>query len=172
MTVDSRCDTVATVTRQFCTFRIDSHLYGVDILDVKEINPVVEPIHIHHAPPEVIGFINIRGQIYLLLDLRLLLGFEPSTTDGASKVILFKSTVGEHFGILVDAIEDILSVNEDEIESQHKEEHKFSDDIRNKTGYLREGVCKLDKELLVLIKAKRLLPIIDQIMNVQREKLR
>ena len=130
----------AAITRQYCTFRIDTRLYGIDILDVKEINPMLKAVPIYHAPAEVTGFINVRGQIYLLLDLRLMLGCEANADDSAGKVILFKTTVGEHFGILVDAIEDMVSVNEEDIEQQHENEPKLSETDRPQIVSIREGV--------------------------------
>ena len=148
---------------------MDTRLYGIDILDVKEINPMLKAVPIYHAPAEVTGFINVRGQIYLLLDLRLILGCEAGTDDGAGKIILFKTTVGEHFGILVDAIEDMVNVDEEDIEQQHEDEHKSSEADSSQSGCIREGVCTLEKELLVIIKANRLLPIIDQYFQKHKQ---
>jgi purine-binding chemotaxis protein CheW len=156
----------ALMRRQFCTFRIDNRLYGIDILDVKEINPVPRVVHIYHAPPEVTGLINVRGQIYLLLDLRLMLGCEGSSRNGSEKIILFKSKVGEHFGILVDTIEDMVSVYENEIEQQFEDNYECSDADDLKGDVLAEGVCSLEKELLVIIKANRLLPMIDRCLDL------
>ncbi len=166
MAVNAKNKLVAAIQRQFCTFRIDNRLYGIDILKVKEINPVARAVHIYHAPPEVTGFINVRGQIYLLVDLRLLLGYEVGSRKGSEKIVLFKSKVGEHFGILVDTIEDMVSVNEDEIEQQFEDNHELSDVDDLKGGILVEGVCSLEKELLVVIKANRLLPMIDRCIDL------
>ena len=66
--------------RVFCTFRLDGHLYGVDVLDVKEVTTATTATPISHAPDEVMGLVNIRGQIYLALDLRRLLGW--ASVDG------------------------------------------------------------------------------------------
>ena len=159
----------AASIRQFCSFRIDKRLYGVDILDVKEINPRMEAVPIYHAPPEVTGFINVRGSIYLLLDLRLMLGCEKGADESNGKVILFKSSVGEHFGILVDSIEDMVSIAEKDIEQQHEDEHKSSKDDGHQSSSMREGVCTLEKELLVLIKARQLLSVIDKCIAIRRE---
>ena len=166
MAVNAKNKPATLMRRQFCTFRIDNRLYGIDILDVKEINPVPRVVHIYHAPPEVTGFINVRGQIYLLLDLRLMLGCEGSPRNGSEKIILFKTKVGEHFGILVDTIEDMVSVTENEIEQQFEDNHEFSDADDLKGGALAEGVCSLEKELLVVIKAIRLLPMIDRCLDL------
>ena len=60
--------------RLFCSFRVEGKLYGVDILDVKEVTTEMMYTRIAHAPDEVLGLVNIRGHIHLALDLRRLLG--------------------------------------------------------------------------------------------------
>ena len=64
-----------TEMHRFCTFRLSDRLYGVNINDVKEINTEISYTPIFHATEEIKGYINIRGQIYLLLDLRKIFGF-------------------------------------------------------------------------------------------------
>lgn len=138
---------------QFCTFRISGRLFGVNILDVKEINPEAYFTPIFHAPREVKGYVNIRGQIYLILDLRLLLGFESKVVDESSRLVLFKPEVGDPFGILVDRIGDVVEVDETQIEDSQegseKDEHRSQE--------LRDGVCKLGEELLVVLNSRNLL---------------
>ena len=112
-----------TQTRQFCTFRIRGRLYGIDIKDVKEVSPETSFTKIFHAPSSVKGYMNIRGRIYLLLDLRQMLGLETKAVDDTSRVILFKDEVDENFGILVDHIADIVTTDEAQIENRRKQDH-------------------------------------------------
>lgn len=146
----------ATIHR-FCTFRLSGRLYGVNITDVKEINTEVNFTPIFHASKEIKGYINIRGQIYLLLDPRKLFGLEEKKLDDASRVVLFMPHVGEACGILVESIEDVVSVNEDMIENRRKNEKKVPEGIERRASDVGEGVCKLEKELLIILNAKRLL---------------
>ena len=141
---------------QMCTFWIAGRLFGVDILDVKEINTEVEFCSIHHAGEEVRGYVNIRGQIHLVLDLRLLLGFEPEAVGPNSRVVIFKPHVGETFGVLVDKIGDIVDVVSDQIEERKTQQ---DDQLTGRDGRksLIKGECKLDDYLLVILDAKRLL---------------
>lgn len=145
--------------RQFCTFWLSNRLFGVDILHVKEITSELEFTPVFHAPSEVKGYVNIRGQIHLVIDLRLLLGFENKEIMKTSKVILFKPEVGESFGMLVDKIGDVLEVGEDEMERQYsKEQMELEETDKAKNGtYLKEGVCKLKNQLLIILSAKNLL---------------
>jgi len=150
--------TAATV-RQFCTFRIDRRLYGVDIQDVKEISLETGFTPIFHAPREVKGYMNIRGRIYLLLDLRPILGFEAKALDDASGVVLFKSEVGENFGILVDNIADIETVEGAQFENRRKQDRELPEGSERRGSDIALGICKMEKELLVIINSRNLLGI-------------
>jgi len=152
--------------RQFCTFIIYNRLFGVDILHVKEINPQVNCVPIFHAPPEVRGYINIRGQIYLILDLQTILGFEPGSipeTTENQRIILFKSTIDEPFGILVDRISDVVTIEIDKIENRRSEsdgsEQAPPNRIERRSVDLSEGIAKLDNQLLVILNPHTLLRI-------------
>jgi len=148
--------------KQFCTFRLAERLFGVDILHVKEINRELDFMPVYHAPEEVKGYVNIRGQIHLVLDLRLLLGLETKKLDNNSCMVIFKQQIAEPFGVLVDKIGDVVNVSEDTIEEKFKLDDSItsnSDYIAN-SGNLVDGVCKLKDNLLVILNAKKFLSAI------------
>ena len=154
------------ILHRFCTFRLSGRLYGVDIKDVKEINTEISFTPIFHAPSEIKGYINIRGQIYLLLDPRKIFGFPDKEIDDTSRVVLFMPHVGEPCGILVDSIEDVVSVNEKMIENRRQNEKSVPEGIDRRAADVGEGVCKLQDELLIILNAKRLLNSVITIQNI------
>ena len=144
--------------RQFCTFYISDLLFGVDIIDVKEINSCVEITPIFHASREMRGYVNIRGEIHLVIDLRMLLGFESKSMDDASRIVLFKHDVDESFGILVDRIGDVVEVDEANIEENMDDQKGTQDhDRRVLESELIQSVCKLEDTLLVILDARKVL---------------
>lgn len=146
--------------RQYCTFHLAGRWFGLDILDVKEISAekVITPIR--QAHPEVKGYVNIRGQIHLVLDLRLMLGYPGADQHPNQKLVIFKPGIGEHFGVLVDAIDDVVTMNQSAWEAPPA----LAMDNRNSphhTGQaLIAGVGKLEKGLLTILDAKRFLSAI------------
>ncbi len=148
--------------RQFCTFLIAGRLFGVDILHVKEINRELAFTPVFHAPDEVKGYVNIRGQIHLVLDLRMILGFKPKESDTDSCVLLFKHEIAEPFGVLVDKIGDVVNVSNGEIEDRFRIDDvaTASNDHLSFNENMIEGVCKLNENLLVILKAKNFLSVI------------
>jgi purine-binding chemotaxis protein CheW len=105
---------------QFCTFRIAGYLYGVNIKNVKEINHEIQISRVPHAPTYIRGLVNIRGEIYLIFDLRECFGFPPEPVSPSHRTILFKG-VEELSGILVDQMEDVIKVPSRKIESYHSD---------------------------------------------------
>jgi chemotaxis signal transduction protein len=145
--------------RQFCTFQIGRHYYGIDILNVKEIIDDIALTQIYHAPEEVLGFINIRGHVYLIIDLRTLLTFDKKEIDESSRVLLFTSDVGESFGVLVDNIGHMVEVDEKRIEYRNQDDMKI-DHAARRINALEIGACKLADKLLVILDARKFLEVI------------
>ena len=83
------------VTRRWIGFELAGQLYGVPILAVQEVLATAEIEPVPGTPPEVLGVINLRGQIVTVVDLRLRLGLLASETasgplvvfDGASETV-------------------------------------------------------------------------------------
>jgi len=149
-----------SVQRQFCTFKIDRHYFGIDILDVKEIVDNISLTKIHHAPEEILGFINIRGHVHLVIDLRRLLTFEKKEIDEYSRVILFTQNVGEAFGILVDQIGHMVEVDEKHIEYRNREDKRMDHSLK-RLNALEIAACKLDDKLLIILDARQFVSVIE-----------
>ncbi|MDY6951559.1 MAG: chemotaxis protein CheW [Thermodesulfobacteriota bacterium] len=152
--------------RQFCTFWISGRHFGVDILDVKEINSEVHFTPIFHAPEEVKGYVNIRGEIYLILDLALILGFKSEGLSESSRIVLFDAEAGEAFGVVVDSISDIATVDANQIENRRAEDMGPPEEGSERRKLdLGGSVCKLEDELLVIVKSENLLNIVKHLCS-------
>ncbi|MCP4350697.1 MAG: hypothetical protein GY795_34955 [Desulfobacterales bacterium] len=143
--------------RQFCTFRIDQKLFGVNITDVKEVQPPVKLTPVFHAFEEVRGFVNVRGQIHLVIDLRVLLGFESAEIGKLSRIVLFKPHVGESFGVLVDDVGDVVEADETRIENMGDQNRETEDDSMQELSDLIIGNCKLEDRILIILDSALLL---------------
>ncbi|MBF0244809.1 MAG: chemotaxis protein CheW [Planctomycetes bacterium] len=143
---------------EFCSFQMAEQLYGVNIIDIKEITSVTRFTLIHHAPSHIKGYLNIRGLVHLVLDFRQMIGLEPAEITEDSRVILLMPQVGPSFGILVDRIGNVVTVNEDQIsERRGSRPQAESSDTERRTHSFSMGVYMLKEELLVLINARQLL---------------
>ena len=150
--------------RLFCTFRLDGRLFGIDILDVKEVTAETTFTRVAHAPDEVLGLVNIRGHIYLALDLHRLLGLPAAVVTGDSRLVLFKPAVGNAFGVMVDAISDIRAVDAGRLESFARWGHEAVAVSAGRADLI-DCVCELDDELLVVLNPRRFLIVIEQSLS-------
>lgn len=136
-----------TATRHFVSCWIGGRLHGIDILEIREINSEKGFTPIFHAPPQVRGYVNIRGQIHLVIDPRVPLGLPeapPSPVGkGRQQLLIFKPHVAETFALLVDRVGDIIEVPTDRIEPPETSAAGVSS--------LSAGVCKLDGQLMELL---------------------
>jgi purine-binding chemotaxis protein CheW len=150
--------TAETGSMQLCSFWLAGRLFGIDILDVKEVTDEVGITPIAHAPGAVRGYVNIRGQIHLVIDLRTLFGFGPREDERHGKAILFKHHVDEPFGVLVDDVADVVAVERERIEERRsKGGGGAGEERRRASAELSRGVCKLDERLLVVLNAGAIL---------------
>jgi len=99
------------VSRQLCTFRVGSYLYGIDVLEVQEMISYQASTRVPLAPPELRGLINLRGQIVPAIDLRRRLGLEDAPPDSLPMNVIVRTTSGA-VSFLVDDIGDVVEVDE------------------------------------------------------------
>jgi purine-binding chemotaxis protein CheW len=92
---------------QYCTFRLDGHLFGIPVDTVQEVLQHQPMAVVPLAPPEVAGLLNLRGQIVVTIDLRVRLGL-PARTEGAPTVSVVVRTHEGTVSLVVDQIGDVL----------------------------------------------------------------
>lgn len=104
---------------KFLTFKLDAEEYGLEILKVREIIGLMEITKVPKTPNCIRGIINLRGKVIPVLDLRSKFGMELKEDTDETCVIVVdiaseKETIS--MGILVDAVSEVLNINENEIE--------------------------------------------------------
>ena len=147
---------------QMCTFRMAGRLFGVDILDVKEVNENINVTPIYHAPPYICGYINIRGQILLVVNLHETFGLgrkEKTEQLSGGKIVVFKQSVDEPFGILVDEVCDVVPIDPKRIVDRRSSMGETAEarELRRVSDEMIIGVYPLERELLLILNARRIL---------------
>ncbi|MCQ8184565.1 chemotaxis protein CheW [Parvularcula maris] len=96
-------------------FKVHNDEYCVDIMSVREIRGWTPATRLPHAPSYVRGVINLRGAVLPIIDLGARLGFEL-TEPSERNVIIVAQVEGQLFGLLVDAVSDIMSIGSDDLQ--------------------------------------------------------
>ncbi len=109
----------STVTgSQFLTFVVAGEEYGVDILKVQEIKGWTPVTRIPNTPPHVQGVLNLRGTIVPIVDLRMRFNLDAiDYTPTTVVIVLSLMNEGRErtFGIVVDAVSDVLNIAQTDI---------------------------------------------------------
>jgi purine-binding chemotaxis protein CheW len=92
------------------TFSIGSQSYAVDILQVCEIRSYTEPLNVSRSTSDLLGVINLRGEMVPVFDLRLRLGAVSPRCDQTTSVIVVELE-GRRLGAVVDGVSDVLDLS-------------------------------------------------------------
>jgi purine-binding chemotaxis protein CheW len=153
-------------TQQYVTFIINDHLFGINVLLVREINPSTDITPVDLAPDFIRGLLNLRGQIVTVIDPAVRLGMGEREITERSRCIVLKTegelqkrensatladeTVTDHVGLLVDVIGDMVSADENDIEPPPA-------NIGDVDGKFIRGVFKMEGVLMVVLKTRDIL---------------
>jgi len=134
---------------QFVTFTLGNEEYGVEILKVQEIIGYQGFTKIPNVPPFVKGVLNLRGSVVPVIDLRLKFGMPEKEYDKFT-VILILEVAGRIIGTIVDAVSDVVTLTEDEMQPTPD----FSSGIR--TDFI-SGMGRKDDKLIILLDIDKVL---------------
>lgn len=135
----------------YVSFRVAGQWLGIPVVLVQEVLNAQAISPIPHAPREVAGFLNLRGQIVTAVDLRVRLGL-AAREEGEGFMNVVVRDHGELFSLLVDEVGDVVEVGSDHLGPTPAtlDEHWRE---------CCEGVIKLKSGLLVVLNVAALLQI-------------
>lgn len=139
--------TSGSAPRQLLTFMVGTSRYGVDILRVKEIRGFAPVTRIPHAPPHVLGVLNLRGAIVPVIDLRVRFALAEASLSPLTVIIVLslQTPAGvRDCGVVVDAVADVVDVAPDAV--------KPAPALRTPDGNaFIAGITTVNDEMLILL---------------------
>ena len=133
--------------RSYASCRVGHLLVGVPVDAVQEVAAGVELTPVPLAPPAVSGLLNLRGRVVTAIDLRRTLQLADRPADQPPINLILRADGGS-IGLLVDAVGDVLDVDEDDVEPPPAT-------LRGRLRELITGACKLDRGLLLVLNTER-----------------
>jgi purine-binding chemotaxis protein CheW len=128
---------------QLVSFNIGDEEFGVDILQVQEINRMLEVTRVPNAPEYVDGVINLRGKVIPIIDLRRRFGMPRKEHDKHTRIVVVELS-GKVVGFVVDAVKEVLRIPRSVTEPPPSIAGSVNEE------YIT-GVGKLDDRLLILL---------------------
>jgi purine-binding chemotaxis protein CheW len=139
----------AAALLEICSVRLGQALYGVPISYILEIVGQAYPQPVPLAPGFVGGLVHYRGDVLTVVSLRHLLRLPPIEKP---QDILVLESPGGCFGLLVDAVGEVLTVPSADFEANPS----TLDDARRD---LIAGAYKLQNALMIMLDPERLDPV-------------
>jgi purine-binding chemotaxis protein CheW len=103
------------IAQQLVVFSLGAEEYALPITQVQEIIRYTEPRAVASDSPWVRGVISLRGKIVPVCDLGSRLGLQTALADQA-KIVIVETGSGT-VGVIVDEVEEVLTVSGDELDT-------------------------------------------------------
>jgi purine-binding chemotaxis protein CheW len=136
--------------RELIAFRVGDQEFCVDIMSVREIRGWTPATAMPHSPSYMKGIINLRGAVLPIMDLSARLGMKPAEPT-ARHVIIVAQVKRQSVGLLVDAVSDILTITEENIQPTPE----ISSDLQRQFA---RGILAIDRRMICLIELDALFP--------------
>ena len=126
------------LAQQLVVFSLGAEEYALPITQVQEIIRYTEPRGVASEAPWIRGVISLRGKIVPVTDLGARLGLPTELAEDAKIVIV--ETEGETAGVIVDEVEEVLTVTSEQLEPVPGGGADFID-----------AIAKIDDRLVILL---------------------
>lgn len=103
-------------SKQHLVFSIGKTNYAIELTKVQEIREFIQPTRMINSAPEVLGALNLRGNIIPIYDMRIMFGQSEAQFDALTVVIIvnFKTKV---VGFVVDKVSDVAEVSPEDVKT-------------------------------------------------------
>jgi purine-binding chemotaxis protein CheW len=136
---------------EFVTFTIAGQMFGLPIARVQDVFKPARITRVPLAGAEIAGVLNLRGRIVTAIDMRHRLEVKRREAGDALMAIGIEAK-GESFGLLVDAVGEVLKLPEAD-----REPNPIN--LDRKLAALSAGVYRLEGQLLVALDIDRVLDL-------------
>ncbi len=140
----------STARRELISFRVGDQEYCVNIMAVREIRGWSPATALPQTPSYMRGVINLRGAVLPIMDLAARLGM-PMVEPTVRSVFIVVQAGDRTVGLLVDAVSDILSINDDMVQATPD---VACETVRN---FVR-GIISIEERMISEISLDRILP--------------
>jgi purine-binding chemotaxis protein CheW len=136
---------------EYVTATVGGQLFGLPISRVQDVFVPERLTRVPLASCEIAGLLNLRGRIVTAIDMRRRLDL-PAPDDGRSRMAIGIEWRGESYGLLIDAIGEVLK-----LPVSGREEIPVNLDAR--LARVSAGVYRLDGCLMVVLDVDRVLEV-------------
>ncbi len=147
-------------TTELLTCRVGEQWIGFRVQQVREVVKQQPRTHMPKAPNAVAGLINLRGRVITELEVRQVIGLPKREQGEPFHVAIVETVSGEDFGLIVDDVGEVVTMNEDAFEPTPQS-------LDTVWRQISDGVLKQKDRVLVLVNVDRFIGL--TISNLNNE---
>jgi purine-binding chemotaxis protein CheW len=132
---------------QMVTFNLGQEEFGVNILQVQEINRMVEITRVPQTELYVEGIINLRGKVIPIIDLRKKFSMQEKEYDNHTRIVVVDVN-DETVGLVVDGVSEVLRVPSGSLEAAPR---LVSGESTYSGAEFIKSIVKLEDRLLIYL---------------------
>ena len=130
---------------QYIVIKIDDEQYGINIKFIDNIVRMQQITRVPKVDDYLKGVINIRGEIVPVMSVRMKMGLAEDEITGKSRIIILKTGEGDLVGIIVDQVNQVLTLDSNNIEKVRYDDKKGKADASfvNGVGHYDGGLVSI-----------------------------
>lgn len=131
-------------------FRLGDERYAIEISNAKEVFKVQAVTKMPNAPQFIVGVTNLHGEVIPLIDISYFLGLSRKEGLGGTKAIVTDVSSGGLVGIVVDAVDKAIDIEEEAIQPPLAT-------VKGKIAAFTKGQVELAGDIVVLLELRKVL---------------
>ncbi len=135
---------------ELLSIRLGGQEFAINIMVIREIRGWVAATHLPQAPSYILGMINLRGIVLVVIDLAQRLGLGGREPTPASVIVVVEAN-GRVVGLLVDEVCDIITVTDAMRQETPSIERGSSQDFI-------EGLVMIEERIISVIAINAVVP--------------
>jgi purine-binding chemotaxis protein CheW len=145
------------------TFKVGEQTYGLPVTEVVKIIEMVSITQLPQAPKAIQGIINVRGDVALVIDLRLRfdLPFQPY---GLHTPIILADFKGRMLGLVVDSVAEVLEIASTDLVASVEmiPSELMTDQGQSFQSAYLSGVARVNRQFIPLLKLDTILTLYEE----------
>ncbi len=136
---------------QVVAFKLGKEEYGVDVLNVQEINRLLNITRVPRTHEYIDGVVNLRGNIVPVINLHQKFNIQELGSEDDKRIIVFQFDELK-IGILVDEVSEVIRLKPSDIEETAKVYSSIN------AEHIK-GIAKVNSRLLILLDLPKILEV-------------
>lgn len=139
------------IYHQWATFKVDHELYGIDVVQVKEVLRYSEITPVPGSEYFVMGIINLRGNVVTVINTRQMFSLPPVEADDDTRIIVVEYNEQEVIGMVVDSVDEVINLPQNDVD---RAPNVVGDESSKR---FVQGVCYYNNTLTILLDLVKML---------------